>query len=378
MTASTLGRGVGTRFGSGWISGVLGVVLSALAAGGVLCLRFPALLTTPDARGYYPLEIVRFLIYACLVAGFGLGTLSLLLRREKWLGAAALLLATVATLLGGATAEIGPLGSSHVYAGLDWFLLDMLVLGLVFIPLERAFSRLREQPIFRPQWRTDLVHFAMSHLLVQATVLLTLAPATLLFAWAVRPTLQRVVQAQPLVLQFVEIVLVADLAQYVVHRTFHQVPWLWRFHAIHHSAEAMDWLAGSRLHLVDIVVTRGLSFVPLYLLGFSPPAVYAYLVFVAFHAVFIHANVRFRFRPIERLVVTPRYHHWHHAAAPEAVDRNFAVHVPILDRLFGTRYFPEGRWPDAYGLAGPPVPDGWVRQLLWPLARRAHTGADVH
>jgi len=378
MTASTLGRGVGTRFGSGWISGVLGVVLSALAAGGVLCLRFPALLTTPDARGYYPLEIVRFLIYACLVAGFGLGTLSLLLRREKWLGAVALLLATVATLLGGATAEVGPLGASHVYAGLDWFLLDMLVLGLVFIPLERAFSRLREQPIFRPQWRTDLVHFAMSHLLVQATVLLTLAPATLLFAWAVRPALQRVVQAQPLVLQFVEIVLVADLAQYVVHRTFHQVPWLWRFHAIHHSAEAMDWLAGSRLHLVDIVVTRGLSFVPLYLLGFSPPAVYAYLVFVAFHAVFIHANVRFRFRPIERLVVTPRYHHWHHAAAPEAVDRNFAVHVPILDRLFGTSYFPEGRWPDAYGLAGPPVPDGWVRQLVWPLGRRAHAAADVH
>ena len=378
MTASSLGRGVGTRFGSGWISGVLGVVFSALAAGGVLCLRFPALLTTPDARGYYPLDVVRFLIYACLVAGFGLGTLSLLLRREKSLGAAALLLATAATLLGGSRAEIGPLGEAPVYAGLDWFLLDMLVLGLIFVPLERAFSRLREQPIFRPQWRTDLVHFAMSHLLVQATVLLTLAPATLLFAWAVWPALQRAIRAQPLVLQFVEIVVVADLAEYVVHRAFHRVPWLWRFHAIHHSAEAMDWLAGSRLHLVDIVVTRGLSFVPLYLLGFSPPALYAYLVFVAFHAVFIHANVRFRFRPIERLVVTPRFHHWHHAAAPEAVDRNFAVHLPIIDRLFGTSYFPEGRWPDAYGLAGPPVPDGWLHQLVWPLGRRARAAVDVH
>jgi lathosterol oxidase len=98
--------------------------------------------------------------------------------------------------------------------------------------------------------------------------------------------------------------------------------------------------------------------------------VYAYLVFVSFHAVFIHANVRFRFRPIEWLVVTPRFHHWHHAAAPEAVDRNFAVHLPWIDRAFGTCYFPEGQWPAAYGLAGAPVPDGWVRQLVWPLRAR--------
>ncbi len=376
--ASALGRGAGTRFGSGWISGVLAVVFAALAAGGVLCLRFPAVLTMPDARGYYPLDVVRFLIYACLVAGFGLGTLSILLRRSKSLGVSALGLATVATLLGGSRAEIGRLGDSAVYAGLDWFLLNVLVLALLFVPLERAFGRLRDQPIFRPQWRTDLVHFAMSHLLVQATVLLTLAPATLLFAWAVRPALQRAMQAQPLVVQFVEIVVVADLAEYVVHRAFHRVPWLWRFHAIHHSAQAMDWLAGSRLHLLDIVVTRGLSFVPLYLLGFSSPALYAYLVFVSFHAVFIHANVRFRFRPIEWLVVTPRFHHWHHAAALEAVDRNFAVHLPVIDRLFGTSYFPEGRWPDAYGLDGPPVPDGWVRQLLWPLRGREAREADVH
>jgi lathosterol oxidase len=97
--------------------------------------------------------------------------------------------------------------------------------------------------------------------------------------------------------------------------------------------------------------------------------VYAYLIFVSFHAVFIHANVRFRFRPIEWLVVTPRFHHWHHAAAPEAVDRNFAVHLPVIDRLFGTSYFPDGRWPEGYGLPGRSVPDGWLRQLAWPLRR---------
>jgi lathosterol oxidase len=365
---TSLGRGTGTRFGSGWISGVLAVMFAALAYGGVLCLLFPSLLTTPDARGHYPLGLVRFLIYAFLVSGFVLGTLSVLLRRQKTLGITALALATAATLLGGAGAPVGDVSDAGGYLGLDWFLLNLLVLALVFVPLERLFARRPEQPVFRPGWQTDLAHFAVSHLLVQVTVLLTLAPAALFFAWAAHPGLQQVVHSQPLVLQFVEVVVVADLAEYLVHRAFHRVSWLWRFHEIHHSARTLDWLASSRLHLLDIVVTRGLSFIPLYVLGFAAPAVYAYLVFVSFHAVLIHANLRWRFRALEWLVVTPRFHHWHHADTPEAVDKNFAIHFPWIDRLFGTAYFPPGRWPDAYGTAGPPVPDGWFRQLLAPFS----------
>jgi len=190
-------------------------------------------------------------------------------------------------------------------------------------------------------------------------------PAALFFRWATRPWLQDAVGSQPLPLQFVEIVLVADFSQYWVHRAFHRVPWLWRLHAVHHSSETLDWLAGSRLHLIDIIVTRGLSFVPLYVLGFAPTAVYAYLVFVSFLAVFIHANVRFDLGALEWVVATPRFHHWHHAASP--VDKNFAVHLPWIDRLFGTGYLPAGRWPDAYGIAGRPVPEGYWRQLAWPL-----------
>ena len=357
------------RFGSGWISGELTVTFSSLAYGGVLCLMFPWLLTTPDARPLYPLGLVRGLIHAFLVAGFGLGVLSALLRRHRRLGLTGIALAVAAALVGGANVPVGAMRETPAYLGLDWFLLNLLLLAVVFVPLERLFPRLAEQPVFRPGWQTDLAYFAVSHLMVQVTVLLTMAPAVLAFAWAVRPEVQAAVAAQPLVVQFVEIVLVADLSEYAVHRLFHRVPWLWRFHRIHHSAEAMDWLAGSRLHLVDIVLTRGLSFVPLYVLGFAPPALYAYLVFVSVHAVFIHANVRWRLRPIEWLLVTPRFHHWHHAREAAAVDKNFAVHVPWIDRLFGTAYFPPERWPAAYGIGGPQVPDGWLRQLVLPFRR---------
>jgi lathosterol oxidase len=129
----------------------------------------------------------------------------------------------------------------------------------------------------------------------------------------------------------------------------------------------MDWLAASRIHLVDAVVTRALAFVPLYVLGFAPGAVYAYLVFVSFHAIFLHANVRFGFGPLAWIVGTPRFHHWHHAVRP--ADKNFAIHLPMIDRIFGTYYLPPGRWPGEYGMEGNPVPPRYPGQVLYPFRR---------
>ena len=97
----------------------------------------------------------------------------------------------------------------------------------------------------------------------------------------------------PAAVQFVAILAVTDFTQYWIHRAFHRVPALWRIHAIHHSAETMDWLAGSRLHLVDVAVTRGLTYVPIYVLGFAEGPLFAYVAFVSIQATFIHANVRF-------------------------------------------------------------------------------------
>jgi lathosterol oxidase len=358
-----------SRLGAlGWATGVLSAVLGALAFGAVLCLWFPAVLTTPALRDVYPMEIVRTAIKIALGAAFVLGVASVLLKRRKALGLTGAGLALLGTLMGGSEVAVATPVARSSHAGLDWFLLDLFLLAAIFVPLEQLFARL-DQPIFREGWRTDLWHFGISHLLVQVTVFLTMAPAAIFFRWAVAPELQAAVAAQPLVLQFVEVLIVADLTQYAVHRLFHRVPWLWAYHAVHHSSERMDWLAGSRLHLVDIVVTRGLSFVPLYVGGFAQGAVLAYVLFVSFQAVLIHANVAWRFGPLRWILATPQYHHWHHAVEP--ADVNFAVHLPLIDRLFGTQYLPRDRWPSAYGLAGAPVPGGYLAQLLHPFRRGA-------
>jgi sterol desaturase/sphingolipid hydroxylase (fatty acid hydroxylase superfamily) len=364
------------RLGEGAISGVLSAALGWMGAGAVLCLHFPELLTTPEARAVYPMDLIRAVIQSVLLSAFGLGVLSLLLsaRGRRRHGMIGLVTSTLATLAGGAQVTVdGPVGASS-YVGLDWFLLNLFVLALVFVPMERLFARIREQPVFRQGFRTDLVYFAVSHLLVQVSVLLTMAPATLLFRWARDSQLQAAVASQPVVLQFFEAMLVADLCGYFCHRAFHQLPFLWRFHQIHHSSRALDWLAGSRLHIADILITRAAGFAALYAVGFSEAATYAYLTFVSFHAVFIHANVRFAFGRLRWLIVTPQFHHWHHSAEHEAIDKNFAVHLPVIDRLMGTLHLPGSRWPERYGIAGDPVPEGFAMQLVYPLRRRrAHS-----
>ena len=356
------------RFGEGRISGVLSVALGGLSLLAVLCFRFPDLLTTPDLRVAYPVPLLRAVLFTALLLGLGSALLSIVLSRRRGLGLTGILLTGTAIGLGGAWVETGEPVDQTRYLGLDWFVLDLLVLALVFVPLERFFALRREQKVLRAGFRADLAHFSVSHLLVQVIVLLTMAPAALFFRWAVMPGFQAAVATQPLALQFIEAVFLADLFQYGIHRLFHAVPWLWRFHAVHHSSRELDWLAGSRLHLVDVVVTRAVSFVPLFVMGFSQSAILIYVVWVSFQAVLIHTNLRFRFGWLRWVIATPEFHHWHHSAQPEALDRNFAVHLPVIDRVFGTAHLP-GHWPAVYGIEGNPVPAGWLAQLAYPFRR---------
>jgi sterol desaturase/sphingolipid hydroxylase (fatty acid hydroxylase superfamily) len=274
----------------------------------------------------------------------------------------------MASLLGGSQAQRAENASSEVYLGLDWFLLNLIFTGILFIPLERLLRK-RDQPIFRTDWREDLFYFLISSLLVQVLTFLSLAPSLAILQHTDWANLRSWVGSQPVVLQFVEIMFLTDFVQYWLHRSFHRIPWLWKFHAVHHSAQVMDWLAGSRMHFLEIVTLRGCTLIPMYVLGFTAPAMYGYIFFVYLFSTFVHANMGFNFGFLTYWFVTPRYHHWHHGIEKEAIDVNFAVHFPLLDRLFGTFYLPaDGRWPAGYGI-DQPMPKGFFKQFLYPFSR---------
>jgi len=360
--------------GYGFISGLLSAILGIAGLGAVLSLRFPEYLTYSELRELYSVGYLRALIHLTLVASFVLGSISAVLRANKTLALVGIGLTLVAALLGGSRVPVEGDVKGGAWLGLDFFVLNLLLYSAVFVPLERLFALRPAQPVFRRQWPVDLTYFFINSLLIEVLTILTLKPALILFDWARMDALGRTVASLPLVVQVPAILLVADFTQYWVHRAFHAVPLLWPFHAIHHSAAEMDWLAGSRLHLVDVILTRGLTYVPIFVLDFSEPALIVYVFLVAAQATFIHANVRWELRAVRKIVATPAFHHWHHSAEREAVDKNFAVHTPIWDALFGTCYLPD-RWPAEYGLSNSAaVPGRWVTQLAYPFRRRREAG----
>jgi sterol desaturase/sphingolipid hydroxylase (fatty acid hydroxylase superfamily) len=359
-----------TAFGSGFVSGLLSAVLGIAGLGAVITLLLPGELSATELRPFYDVTYVQPLTHVTLVGSLLFGTISFYLRANKMLAAVGITCTLLAALLGGSGEPVGTRVGEGSWLGVDFFVLNLVLYCAVFVPLERYFSLRPEQPVFRREWVVDLTYFFVNALLIEVMTLLTLRPAAILFTWARIESVTTTIGTLPLIVQVPALLLVADFTQYWVHRAFHRVPLLWRFHAIHHSAESMDWLAGSRLHLIDAIVTRGLTYLPIFVLGFSQEALIPYVFIVAAQATFIHANVRWAFRPLRPFIATPAFHHWHHSAEREAIDRNFAVHTPVWDRLFGTYYLPD-RWPASYGLSGGrDVPFRWVTQFLYPFRGR--------
>lgn len=246
----------------------------------------------------------------------------------------------------------------------------LVLLVAVFVPLERLFA-LHPAKIWRKQVGVDLGWYFINSLLpalIIAVPLATLARAL----QGVNPWgLYTAVAAWPLGVKLLLTLVVNDVGAYWGHRASHHLPFLWRFHAIHHSAEHMDWLVNTRAHPVDMVFTRLSGLVPVYLLGLAQASGHGLDTGVALVVVlgttwsfFIHSNIRIRLGPLEWLISTPAFHHWHHTNDQHR-NRNFAAIFPWIDRVFGTAWLPK-HWPPVYGIDAPPPPT-LAGQLLEPL-----------
>jgi sterol desaturase/sphingolipid hydroxylase (fatty acid hydroxylase superfamily) len=353
--------------GSGLISGTIALMLGILCLLGVIAFHFPAYLTTPELRHVYKADILRLILFWAMIISGGLAVANIVLSRARWLSAGAFIFITLAALFGGHKVPVHDYAQNTPYIGLDWFILDLLGSALIFIFIEKLFSLRRDQPVFRPEWQTDLQYFIVNHMVVGFILLATNLMVHKLFGWAVKDGLQKWVQDLHFFAALFLIVLVADLVQYWTHRAYHEVPALWRLHAVHHSVKSMDWLAGSRQHILELLITRTLILAPIYILGFSKEVIDAYIVIVGFQAVFNHANVSVRLGPLRYVIVTPNFHHWHHSQDQEALDRNYSAHFAFLDYLFGTAVKADRKWPDHYGVLGDYMPVGFWKQFMFPF-----------
>jgi len=292
--------------------------------------------------------------------------LTFVFQRYRTRGAIGALFTLAAFGLGGYTLATGAVEPWPLSLGLDWLILSLVSSAAMFVFLEKIFPKYRDQVILRPEWQLDMIYFCVNHLLLAVFLLIGNYFVANVFGWAVNANLQQFLQSLPLLVQVVLLVICADFVLYWSHRLFHEVPALWKFHAVHHSVETMDWLAGSRNHFFQAVVDRSLAMVPLYLLGADKAALDIYVTFAALQAVFVHANIGIPFGPLKYLIATPQYHHWHHSTDRPAIDTNYAVHTPLFDRLFGSYHMPVDHWPQAYGTTHR-LPRGFISQFMYPF-----------
>ena len=355
--------------GLGKISAFISVSLGVLGIFAALCFLFPSILTTPELRPFYShyYHTLYYTLLAGLVVSACFGAFSAIVRQNRY-GFYGLCLTLIAAVLGCGVIKAPTLPNLPFYAGFDYFVLTLIILALVFIPLEGFFAKNPQQKILRTGWVTDMKYFMFSHIGLQLFTFLTVMPIQYWITHLPANPIVPMIQAQPLWLQFIELLIVVDFTTYWLHRAMHEVPLLWRFHAIHHSTEQMDWLASSRLHIVEVVLTRFIATIPIFLIGFHTSAVFAYLVFISFHAIFIHSNVRFRFPYLRWLIATPEFHHWHHSSEKPAIDKNYAAFIPLYDVIFKSIYMPH-HLASKYGTVGYKIPNSFNQQFMWPFKK---------
>lgn len=245
-------------------------------------------------------------------------------------------------------------------------LLGFLAIGLVYVSLERAFPARPAERFPGPAWRTDACFFFGQYLVWSALSLWVLSHVHDAIDAHPLVTLRSRLAALPLLVQMVIAVVAGDVLVYWFHRACHRFGILWRFHAVHHSSERVDWLAAHREHPVDGVLTQLFQNLPAMIAGLPFEVLGALVVFRGAWAILIHSNVRLPLGPLGLLFGAPELHHFHHARLRET-RHNFANLAPWLDVVFRTYHRPAEHETLPTGLTTP-FPQGYLAQLARPFA----------
>jgi sterol desaturase/sphingolipid hydroxylase (fatty acid hydroxylase superfamily) len=176
----------------------------------------------------------------------------------------------------------------------------------------------------------------------------------------------------PLVAQLGLSWVVVELFAYWPHRWLHEVPWLWRLHATHHSPERLYWLNATRAHPLEHVFRSCFNVLPLALAGASPELLALQTISDAVIGFFQHANVDIRLGPLDWVFSAAPVHRWHHSRSREEADHNYGDNFIFWDVVFGTWYRPRDREVEALGIAGlGAFPKSYLAQLVAPLRWRS-------
>lgn len=245
----------------------------------------------------------------------------------------------------------------------------MLTLLIVFVVGIVAFHLLEQVAPVRTEYKSGVTrrgYFADAiHTIVNGPALSGLTRITAAWLVTLLPHGIALMSGWSWALQFVVFFLVNDFARYWLHRWYHESPLLWRFHRVHHTVVEMDALSVFRMHVLEAVIKNGLIFLPFQLLGVDAHVIITYSAWDILKGFWHHANLRTYIGPLNHLFNSAELHWWHHSTEAKGQQSNYGSILSIWDRLFGTFYWPRGKWPERIGVEGMEAfPDDYASQLL--------------
>lgn len=172
------------------------------------------------------------------------------------------------------------------------------------------------------------------------------------------------VAALPLWFQALLYFVGADFALYWSHRVFHRGV-LWKYHAVHHASEDLDWISAARFHPLNLMFGAAAVDIAALLCGISPEIFIVMGPFNTLSSCLVHANLDWTFGPLRHVIASPVFHRWHHDE--KTYDRNFSGALSLWDWMFGTFHMPRGASPQSYGIEDKNMPEGLLAQLVYPL-----------
>jgi sterol desaturase/sphingolipid hydroxylase (fatty acid hydroxylase superfamily) len=258
---------------------------------------------------------------------------------------------------------------------LTGIVIAFVILFALFRALELFRARDKRLPIRRQGFLTDTAYWLFTPFVTKAITRACVVAVVIPFALVAYGKVDRTLLQHgfgpaarlPLLARAAAILIIGDFIGYWMHRAFHGRR-LWIFHAVHHSSVDLDWLSSVRLHPVNDVLMRVAGVLPVLAIGFAPIAVAGIIPVLTFMAILVHANVDWDWGPLRSVLISPRFHRWHHTSEEEARDKNFAGLLPLWDIAFGTYYMPNDRRPTVFGTATE-VPHGLISQLAFPFSQ---------
>ena len=253
----------------------------------------------------------------------------------------------------------------------------LLGLSLLVFALEILIPWRKKQPIFRKGFWLDAFYMIFNFFLFSLIGYNALSNVGVelfndfLGLFGIDNLVAIEVQDFPVWAQLLIMFIIADFIQWNVHRMLHRVPWLWKFHQVHHSVKEMGFAAQFRFHFVETLVYKSAQYIPLAMIGFGIEQFFVVHMFSVFIGHLNHANLDWSYGPLGYVLNNPRMHIWHHAKAlpPEhKYGMNFGLSLSIWDYLFGTAYVPKSGKDIEIGFDGDErFPHDFTGQLTYPF-----------